>query len=683
MKPQWVSFFIIIPLCLVFSRYGLAGEYKYELFHITEPITAYLYDFDSDDTAEALAEAMTSPLAPTQSQVERNQYRFNQGKIVQGIKIFDKKGNEFIMVPYFSDPSSTEVTGHYVIPSRIKTNNKIFDFYNKPLAGVVNPMARELTRGKSEDLYVYLDQPAGKAATLTRMPGTTWRDCINDDHSKPNPKNNCTGWASSKWPMKISGSRLVQTFDPVSKKYEDRIQYLVDTEYVRHTCQKIATPYSKNYERVTGQKQEDTVCSTPLEYERKGWIAADKVIDFQRNDDFDEDVIAYTAAAYDSERPPVKIKAKKKKAKTPIQSCGLKNGNSLEEVCNTFDKIADEHLQEAGHGDCLGDQYREDIENVISDHYETYFKRLKNLQQKLRETKKALWKSDAEDRAGGKGRKKVIASGRTQALKGELKGLVNQITRFKKASQKELGSELKTTWTRQDRPEENPFDAYVRNTYEPSTNGTHNQKKKLAKQSLARALFAEMRSCGSESTLYMKVAARTILNRALAIQANERPVHKFVAKEKLDPSLVADPFSINTLIPNIVSAPLQFSSVNVNDLNILAIICPQSDLFDDPADRMAWKNALLVANQVIDNPMQLIRETPDIHEQHYTTRTETDWTKKMSPINHFKLVINGKNDQPRKVVISNPDCLTIWRDETTIDLVETGEANLRKSSRNL
>lgn len=145
----------------------------------------------------------------------------------------------------------------------------------------------------------------------------------------------------------------------------------------------------------------------------------------------------------------------------------------------------------------------------------------------------------------------------------------------------------------------------------------------FAIDSLARTLFGEMRGCFVNGVRYPMAVAQIVLNRAEYVQIYGA-VPPFVKVPKKKDRIDFKKKSIEEIIPEVISSPLQFSPWNSDDVNLHQILCLK-DL--DTTHSAIWKKSLEISITSILDSDSFSKEARTVNHLHFSSGMDPWWAK--------------------------------------------------------
>lgn len=241
---------------------------------------------------------------------------------------------------------------------------------------------------------------------------------------------------------------------------------------------------------------------------------------------------------------------------------------------------------------------------------------------------------------------------------------------------------------RKEQPKKTPFDLFLRSYWSNSSSEEKEKQQLFAIDSMARALYGEMRGCAKNSTGNLKIVARVLLNRSLAFNGNQGQIEHFFSpvgvadfeeQKKISNQGKAYQMPLRMAIPHTVSSPGQVSSFNENDPNLKVNLCPKGGMIENSDDQAAWKKCIEVASEAVMNPKKLIKETPNIDAMYYSSESDDGKPPKFAVDYKMKrtatfLITNGH----KKIKLNNPRCLALWRTQPEDDKTYEFYSNIQK-----
>lgn len=522
-----------------------------------------------------------------------------------------------------SDPRSREIViiPQFTTKAGVALNGEEFhlrtDLVKQAREGDVNLLAKYLGEKGTKDAKFFYNGKSGGRIPITSQPD-------NDDfqyEDKDIGLSNCVALPSTDDELRVKDTKVVYTINPRTGEYSPRLYYFVETYYCRN-----------------GSSEECEAARTEKTY-AQGWVAADRLTASKKEPSAVPVVVNPVLPSEKLHRETSEIKNAEieKCEKPPVKK-------EIHQVSKVLESAGQNDHQEVLKqvGECFEKPYIDEIGKIRKD-----------MARVCDEKYGKKWNHDLTVEKNR--REEILSKAYFENRKKELKnfGPQQKYSPFKDTFERKWKDKL-------DREEKGSASV---SRSSPTTEQLY------AIDSLARTLFGEMRHCSGQSPAFYKAIARVTINRAAIVK------QKGVKLPFYQNSAVPLKYqSLPRIIPEVVSEDLQYSTWNVSDPNLKAVLCP-SRMEASSDGKQTWADAVKVASQAVLDTENFLEETKEITQTSYSSDMEPSWTYEISKDekgNIVKKQLMKRHDAFRVggTSYSEPECLILWEDEKNKKRIE-------------
>lgn len=602
-----------------------SSDQGYKLYYLAKPVVSYLYHSSPSNSNNKVTVKPSLDNHNEQLSIE-----LEEKKLLYAKEIEAADGKLYLYIPQRVNQgeSVSETEDFYLIPEESPNNNQGGSSsgpnYHTAIANDTRDSrtlhAKEdykpptLTRIKSfitgkEDSYVYLDQAY---QPLTKVPNSQIESCDQNIGT-----TQCTGLPSSQQRLHILKTEIVESKDPTTGRRKMELFYLVETQYTRKAC-----------EPKDGLAANNIKSSCPMRlFNVEGWLPAKRTIDFKRDENPEEDQLAYSSGETSRLNRRLNL--------IPKKICNPKN-----EIIKGVEDVA--LLLKQAETDRLDSKIGECPKGA-----KDYIEKTNEIRKQVSEKYQGLIKAEL---AKKKARK-------------------DKVDALEKQWAEETNTLLVQLWDKTKQSEnQTPFDAYLRTHWENKYSQNKQPKgrlgfdKMLSIDAMARTFYGEMRSCSHDTSTYHKLVGRVLLNRAAMIKEKGNVVDAFISRDSLNQIDKPELTSIFEILPHVISAPRQISSWNPEDPNLEENLCPEPKTENEIK---AWLTAKAVAKEIVLHTDRFLKETAQTRTPFYTSSVDPDWGASMRKyssvkVKHFLTDPNTKAEKTYLSHVDNPSCIKFF-----------------------
>jgi hypothetical protein len=531
-----------------------------KLFSLSKSVKAFLFHVDSEGSSQKWNNSVDEDH-------ERIRMQLYEKDLVYAKEIKDPSGKKYLMIPYV-DSNAKKENHFFILPAEM--SGQIKPSYEPVLPGEKRMGA---LFSNQEDSYVYLDKPGNDVYPLTKTPDfKNTQQCIKGVEGD----SRCTGWPSSQEKLKVIKTQVVSSIDPFTQQKKLNLKYLVETQYTRPVC---------DYKGPEADKQMDPMKCPLSKFKVQGWIPAENVIDFKRDQTAQEDIVAFNAAQM------VKLNNKLEATQKKCELGQNKSSKNIQDQMPILKAAQKPSIKFEEFGKCLGGNYPQDIRTTYAKINSMHF--------------------DPPEA-------NVVAKNNASA---------NPEENLETLKAREIKKGLNNLWTSNYQQNgDTPFDQFVRKHWEQKIDAKKSNseeiEKKMAVDALARSLYGEMRGSPKDSSSYLKTTARVILNRAALLKKEGAGIRNFISEKSIQQVGDLKTQSVFKILPHVISSPKQISSWNVDDPNLIVNLCPNPK---SEEEKIAWKMAVDVASEAVYKTNKFLDETKCIPYLYYTSNLVPSW----------------------------------------------------------